>query len=65
MPRMPWPSRFATLTPVPACCLMAWARHAVVAGACVSDSISNHFLWDEGFAPVLSAQNPCSVSRQH
>jgi len=36
---MPWPSPFAMRIPAQACCRMVWARHAVVAVACVSDSI--------------------------
>lgn len=40
---------------VPVYCRMGWERHAVVAGACVSDSISNQIFRNAGFAPGSSA----------
>ncbi|CAI8743837.1 hypothetical protein EMIT0P228_130116 [Pseudomonas brassicacearum] len=58
MPPTPWPLPFAMPIPVPACCLTAWEPHAVVAGACVSDSISAIFREPEHLAPVSSAFLP-------
>ncbi|CAI8966113.1 hypothetical protein EMIT0215P_70203 [Pseudomonas serboccidentalis] len=60
MLRMRWQSPFVMRTPVPVCCRMVWVPHAVVAGACVSDSISNQF---SGIRILCLGRRPESVFR--